>query len=89
LLEPLRYIRINASGRHRLKGEHVFVYKLDINCREPKFKMTPLMIACLKGAKEIVEYLIDNGAILSLKDIRGFLISLYKIRKIIDQSNKF
>ncbi len=44
---------------------------VDINCRESKFQMTPLMIASLKGSREIVLFLIQYGANVSLKDIKG------------------
>jgi len=43
----------------------------DINFREPKFHMTPLMIASLRGSRDIVVHLINHGANVSLSDIKG------------------
>jgi ankyrin repeat protein len=37
--------------------------------------MTPLMIASLKGSREIVLFLINNGANVSLKDAKGYLLN--------------
>ncbi len=48
---------------------------VDINCREGKFQMTPLMIASLKGSREIVLFLINNGANVSLKDAKGYILN--------------
>lgn len=45
--------------------------QIDVNCREPRFKMTPLMIASLRGSRDIVLALIQAGANPTLKDIKG------------------
>ena len=44
----------------------------DINFREPKFQMTPLMVASLRGSRDIVVHLIKYGANVSLSDIKGY-----------------
>lgn len=46
--------------------------ELNVNCRESKFQMTPLMIASLRGSVEIVLFLAENGANVNLKDAKGF-----------------
>ena len=43
-----------------------------MNCREPKFQMTPLMIASLRGSVDMVLFLTEKGANVNLKDIKGF-----------------
>ena len=48
--------------------------QIDINCREPKFQMTPLMIASLRGSRDIVVYLINHGANISLTDIKRYFL---------------
>ena len=55
---------------------------LDINCRENKFQMTPLMIASLKGSREIVLFLIQNGANVSLKDIKGYIFFIIYVKYV-------
>jgi ankyrin repeat protein len=50
-----------------------FMQDFDLDCREPKFHMTPLMIASLKGSKEIVIFLISCGANIHSKDIKGYI----------------
>ena len=47
------------------------VQNVDINCREHRFQMTPLMIASLRGSRDIVLALIQAGANLTLKDVKG------------------
>ena len=44
---------------------------INIDCREPKYHMTPMMIASLKGSRDIVLYLAKYGANVKLKDSRG------------------
>ena len=44
---------------------------MNIDCREPKYQMTPLMIASLKGSRDIVVCLTKHGANVKLKDSRG------------------
>jgi ankyrin repeat protein len=50
---------------------------VDINCREPKFQMTPLMIAGLRGSRDIVLYLINHGANVALRDVKGYTFFVY------------
>ena len=47
------------------------VQHLDVNCKEPKFQMTPLMIASLRGSRDIVLFLINSGANVAAKDVKG------------------
>lgn len=47
------------------------VSHVDVNFREPKFHMTPLMVASIRGSRDIVLYLIKHGANVSLRDIKG------------------
>lgn len=48
------------------------VNHVDVNCREHKFHMTPLMIASLQGSRDIVIYLIYYGANVNLRDTKGY-----------------
>ncbi len=45
--------------------------RLDINCRESRFQMTPLMIASLRGSRDIVLELLQAGADPAIKDVKG------------------
>ncbi len=47
------------------------VSHVDVNYREPKFQMTPLMVASIRGSRDIVLYLIKHGANISLRDVKG------------------
>ena len=46
---------------------------VDLDFREAKFQMTPLMIASLRGCHEIVAYLLKYGANISLRDVKGYV----------------
>lgn len=46
---------------------------VDVNCREAKFQMTPLMIASLQGCKDIIIYLIHFNGNINLRDSKGYL----------------
>lgn len=41
--------------------------KIDINCKD-RYGMTALMYACTNGYLKIIEYLVDNGADIEIKD---------------------
>ena len=45
--------------------------QIDVHVREAKFQMTPLMIASLRGSRDIVIHLISHGANVSMSDIKG------------------
>lgn len=53
-----------AIKTQRLKTirQILFEYKIDINYYCRKYPSTPLMVACYYGKKEIVSFLLDNGA---------------------------
>ena len=44
---------------------------LDLNCRESRFQMTPLMVASVRGSRDIALALVAAGADARLKDARG------------------
>ncbi len=48
------------------------VTHVDVNFKEPKYSMTPLMIASVQGSRDIVVYLIHFNANINLRDIKGY-----------------
>lgn len=68
LKQRLRPQHHEHNSHHRNQMVHP---QIDVNCREPRFKMTPLMIASLRGSRDIVLALIQAGANPTLKDIKG------------------
>jgi hypothetical protein len=50
---------------------------IDVNCREPKYQMTPLMIASLQGSRDIIVFLIYFGANVNLRDSKGYVKILF------------
>jgi hypothetical protein len=44
---------------------------IDVNCKESKFQMTPLIIASVQGQKDIVSILLTHNAKIQIRDVKG------------------
>ena len=60
------------SDFQRIQNSSMGNANVDLNFRESKFQMTPLMIASLRGSRDIVLLLIKCGANLTLRDVKGY-----------------
>lgn len=60
-----------AVGAGDLENIKKLIEKVDINTREPQFKMTALMIASLQGHDAIVEFLLQQSSINVLAQSKG------------------
>jgi hypothetical protein len=90
LLNPRKINNNNKSSVYKpsvedlqRRNQIVQVNHVDVNCKESKFQMTPLMIASLQGSKDILIYLIYHGANINLRDVKGYnIMSNYSLGQL-------